>query len=75
MIGTKNEIIYHVGGSYDYRYFAEVRRQELIDAAKLAYAEKMQNNLPVYGIDMASIKNFVTCEKLARKGVSRIPPS
>jgi hypothetical protein len=50
MIGGKNEIIYHVAGEYDYRYFAEVRRQEFIDAAKLAYAVKQQNNLPVYGI-------------------------
>jgi hypothetical protein len=52
-----------------------VRRQEFIDAAKVAFAEKNQNNLPVYGIDKSSIKKFVTCEKLARRGVSRIPPS
>lgn len=50
MIGGKNEIIFHVGGEYDYRYFAEVRRQEFIDAAKVAFAAKQQNNLPVYGI-------------------------
>ena len=75
LIGAKNEVIFHVAKEYDYRYCAEVRRQEIIDVVKAAFAEKNQDNVPIYGIEKPSIKMFVTCEKLARKGVSRIPPS
>ena len=40
LIGAKNEMIFHVANDYDYRYCAEVRRQEFIDAVKAAFAEK-----------------------------------
>ena len=67
-------MIFHVALDYDYHFCTEVRRQEFIDAAKAAYAEKKQENLPVYGVPKDGIKAFVTDRKLARQGVSKIPP-
>ena len=74
LIGAKNDVIFHVSSEYDYRYCAELRRQEYIDAAKAAFAEKKKENLPIYGVPKECLKNFVTCQKLARRGVSKIPP-
>ena len=60
LIGAKNELIFHVGQDYDYRYMAESRRQEIIDSVKAAFADKCQVNLPIFGVDSSGLKAFVT---------------
>ena len=46
----------------------------MIDIVKKLYADKFEMNLPIYAVEAKSLKQFTTCEKLVRRGVSRIPP-
>jgi hypothetical protein len=48
---------------------------DLIDVIKKLYADKFGTNIPLYAVDVKSLKQFTTCEKLAKKGISRIPPT
>lgn len=74
MTGCKDEVVIHINGEHDYRYSVETRRNELIEAIKQAYADKMHTNLPIFGADKTCLKAFVTGEKDVRRGVNRIPP-
>ena len=49
MLGSKNEFTLHVANEYDYRFLTD-RRTEIIDLIRYAYAEKLKNNLPIFGI-------------------------
>lgn len=42
---------------------------------KTRFAEKMNANLPIYGIDKGNLKDFTTTEKDFKKGQNRYPPS
>ena len=50
------------------------RREEIIDILKHRYAEKMQDNLPIFGIDKNTLTDFTTTEKDMKRMVSRFPP-
>jgi hypothetical protein len=41
---------------------------------KHRYAEKLQDNLPIFGIDKSSLTDFTTTEKDMKRMVSRFPP-
>lgn len=51
------------------------RREEIIDILKHRYAEKMQDNLQIFGIDKSSLTDFTTTEKDMKRMVSRFPPA
>lgn len=44
------------------------RRDEIIEVVKHRFAEKMNQNLPIFGIDKANLKDFTTTEKDFKKG-------
>ena len=50
------------------------RREEIIEVLKHRYAEKLQDNLPIFGIDKSSLTDFTTTEKDMKRMVSRFPP-
>jgi len=49
LLGAKTEFIIHCPKEYDYRYLSE-KRSEIIEILKHRYAEKMNENLPIYGV-------------------------
>lgn len=50
------------------------RREEIIDLLKHRYAEKRQENLPIFGIEKSHLTDFTTTEKDMKRMVSRFPP-
>ena len=42
---------------------------------KHRYAEKMQDNLPIFGIDKSTLTDYTTTEKDMKRMVSRFPPA
>lgn len=50
------------------------RREEIIEVLKTRYIEKLQLNLPIFGIERANLKEFTTTEKDAKRGQNRFPP-
>lgn len=74
MTGAKIEFTLHVNKSYDYRFLSE-KREEIIDILKQRFAEKMKDNLAIYGIDKATLTDFTTTEKDMKRGVSKYPPT
>ena len=86
MTGVKIEFTLHVPTQYDYRFLSEkylspihynniYRREEIIDILKHRYAEKMQDNLPIFGIDKSTLTDYTTTEKDMKRMVSRFPPA
>jgi hypothetical protein len=39
------------------------RRDEIVEILKIRYAEKQQDNLPIFGIDKGNLQDFTTTEK------------
>lgn len=50
------------------------RREEIIDILKTLFAEKMKDNLSIFGIDKSSLTDFTTTEKDMKRGVNKFPP-
>jgi len=50
------------------------RREEVIEILKNRFLEKLQLNLPIYGIERPNLKEFTTTEKDAKRGQNRFPP-
>ena len=73
LLGAKNEFTLHVSKDYDYRFMSE-RRNEIIDIIKHGYAEKFNENLPIYGIQKDKLAEFTTVEKDFKRGINRFPP-
>jgi hypothetical protein len=44
------------------------RRDEIIEVIKHRFAEKINANLPIYGIDKKDLKDFTTTEKDMKRG-------
>jgi indole-3-glycerol phosphate synthase len=42
---------------------------------KHRFAEKINQNLPIFGIDKNNLKDFTTTEKDFKKGQNRFPPA
>lgn len=68
-----------MNGEYDYRFVSDryaishlivfiFRREEVIDTLKHRFAEKMNQNLPIFGIDKPNLKDFTTTEKDFKRG-------
>jgi hypothetical protein len=51
------------------------RRDEILDTIKTRYAEKMQINVPIFGIEKNDLRDFTTTERDAKRGISRFPPN
>lgn len=51
-----------------------LRRDEIIEVLKHRFAEKLQANLPIFGIEKSHLKDFTTTEKDMKKGQNRFPP-
>ena len=52
-----------------------IRREEIIEILKHRYAEKLQDNLPIFGIDKSSLTDYTTTEKDMKRMVTRFPPA
>jgi hypothetical protein len=52
--GTRNEFTLHVNKEYDYRFMSE-RREEIIRVLKEHYATCNGINLPIFGVEKASL--------------------
>lgn len=72
-----SEFTIHVNGEYDYRFVSErykiskvniFRKDEIIEVLKHRFAEKMNANLPIFGIDKSNLKDFTTTEKDLKRG-------
>lgn len=74
LLGAKTEFIIHIPKEYDYRYLSE-KRTEVIEILKHRFAEKMNDNLPIYGVEKDRTNEFMTIEKDMKRGVSKMPPS
>jgi indole-3-glycerol phosphate synthase len=53
----------------------QIRRDDIIDVLKQRFAEKMNANVPIFGIEKKDLKEFTTTEKDMRKGQNRFPPT
>jgi len=76
-IGKWNKICY-INKISNFNWFLikfVFRRDEIIEVLKHRYAEKMNQNLPIFGIDKANLKDFTTTEKDFKKGQNRFPPA
>ena len=73
LLGTKAEFTVHVKNNYDYRYLSE-KRSEILGILKYRYADYMNENLPIYGIQSERTNLFHTLEKDFKRGVSKFPP-
>ena len=75
MLGSKDELVFHFKEYRDFRYLIDAHfRNDLIETVKKIYADKFHENLSVYAVQEKYLKKFTTCEKLLKRGVSRIPP-
>lgn len=50
------------------------RREEIIDILKTRFADKMKDNLSIFGIDKNTLTDFTTTEKDMKRGVNKFPP-
>ena len=73
MLGTKTEFTVHVKNGHDYRFLSD-KRSEILNIIKFRFAEKMSENVPVYGIEKERTAEFTTLEKEYKRGFSRHPP-
>lgn len=67
------EFIVHVDKEYDYRFISE-QRDEIFKALKYVYHKETGKNLPIYGVNYPSLKNFETSKKHMKAGVFILPP-
>jgi len=68
----KNEFTLHVPSEYDYRFHSD-KRDDVIDILKLRYLEMKRENLPIFGINKSTLKDYTTTEKDMKKGQTRYP--
>ncbi len=61
-------------GKERHQYIGIYRREEVIEIIKQRYAEKQQDNLPIFGIDKSNLNDFTTTEKDMKRMTSRYPP-
>ena len=73
LVGTKTEFVLHMPSEYDYRYVSKQHRGEILEILKHRYAEKMDDNLTIFGIETEKLFHVSTTEKDMKKGISRIP--
>jgi len=69
--GSK-EFVIHCPTFYDIRYQSR-RREDIINALKLAFISLTKTDLPIYGIQSKDLREYTTLEKDKEKGKSRIP--
>jgi hypothetical protein len=75
MLGSKDDLVFHIREYRDFRYLIDTHlRNDLIETVKKLYADKFKENLYVYAVQEKCLKKFTSCEKLVKRGVSRIPP-
>lgn len=75
---TKGEFTIHVPTEYDYRFISDRyfnicilllnRRDEIFEVIKQRFVEKMQVNLPIFGIAKGNLRDFTTTEKDMKRG-------
>lgn len=73
LVGKMAELVLHVPSEYDYRYFSKQHRNEIVEIIKHRYAEKMDDNLTIFGINTCKLFHVSTTEKDMIKNISRIP--
>lgn len=74
LLGAKTEFTIHVPSEYDYRFVSD-RRNEIIDILRFRYSDKLNKNLPIFGVEKDKLTEFTTVEKDMKRGISRFPPS
>ena len=77
MLGSKDDFVLHFKEPRDYRYLirdAELR-SSMIETIKQLFADKFHQNLPIFAVEKKKgLKQFTTCPKRARMGLSLMPP-
>jgi len=66
------EFIVHVKQEYDYRFVCE-ERDEFFAALKKVFYDVTGENLPIYGVPHAKLKDYATSKKDMKKGVEIVP--
>ena len=51
------------------------RREKIITLIKCLYAMQTKQNLPIFDIDEANLRNWTTTEKDAKRKISKFPPA
>ena len=63
--------VIHVEGDYDYQINC-ANRDQLFETIKRAYMDKMNTNLPIYGVP-DKVKNYCTSKSDAKAGKNKVP--
>ncbi len=66
------EMVLHVAMGGDEHLYSQ-RVAEVIDTLKSIYAGQLKKNLPVFAIDARSLSAYVTSERDAAMGISKMP--
>lgn len=67
LVSGKNEFTLHIPTEYDYRFHSD-KRDEIIDLLKIRFIEMKKENLPIYGINKGTLKEYTTTEKDMKRG-------
>ena len=51
------------------------RREEIIDILKHRFVEKLNANIPIFGIDKSDLREFTTTERDMKRGTTKFPPN
>ena len=72
LASNSSEFVIHVPKEYDYRYTSD-KKDDIISTLKLAYVSCKKKNLPIYGIESRSLRDYTTTEKDMKRGITRVP--
>ena len=77
MLGSKDDFVLHFKEPRDYHYLIRdvELRPSMIETIKQLFADKFHQNLPIFAVEeKKGLKQFTTCPKRARLGLSLMPP-